>query len=346
MYSFEKHARLDSSNSIYSPHVLILEGIFALHDERVMAMLDLKIFAEADPDLCLSRRLLRDVKHRGRDIEGCIKQWFAFVKPNFHRYVEPQRGVADIIVPRGVENTVAIGMVSDRIHKILSHKSLLHQLELRRLGSLAENAPLSDNCIVLRRTSQIIGINTLLLDPLTDREDFIFYFDRMACMLVEKAFELQQFRLRQISTALGIEYMGMEPAGEVSAVVVLRGGCIMEPALQRIVPACLSGRILIQTNLRTGEPELHFRKLPATIAKHSLVLLLDAQMSSGGAALMAVRVLVDHGVPEEKIVFCTYMAGRKGIARLLNVYPGVRVVVGRIVDDLEERWVEVKYLGC
>ena len=73
--------------------MLILEGIFALHDQRVLDMLDLKIFADAEPDLCLSRRLLRDVRERGRDIEGCIKQWFSFVKPNYHKYVEPQRNV-------------------------------------------------------------------------------------------------------------------------------------------------------------------------------------------------------------------------------------------------------------
>ncbi len=113
VYSFEKHARKDRTNTIYSPHVLILEGIFALHDQRVLDLLDLKIFAEADGDLCLSRRrkyyvsghqngctdatckqVLRDVRERGRDIEGCIKQWFSFVKPNFHRYVEPQREIA------------------------------------------------------------------------------------------------------------------------------------------------------------------------------------------------------------------------------------------------------------
>lgn len=94
VYSFEKHARLENTTTIYSPHVLILEGIFALHDPRVLDILDLRIFCEADGDLCLSRRLVRDVRERGRDIEGCIKQWFAFVKPNFHKFVEPQRNVA------------------------------------------------------------------------------------------------------------------------------------------------------------------------------------------------------------------------------------------------------------
>lgn len=68
-----------------------------MHDERILDMLDMKIFCEADADVCLSRRLVRDVRERGRDIEGCIKQWFAFVKPNFHKYVEPQRNVAGML---------------------------------------------------------------------------------------------------------------------------------------------------------------------------------------------------------------------------------------------------------
>jgi len=69
-------------------------------------------------------------------------------------------------------------------------------------------------------------------------------------------------------------------------------------------------------------------------------------MSSGGAALMAVRVLVDHGVPEEKIVFVTYFAGKIGVNRLLKVFPDVKVVVCRIVEDFEERWIERRYFGC
>jgi uridine kinase len=69
-------------------------------------------------------------------------------------------------------------------------------------------------------------------------------------------------------------------------------------------------------------------------------------MSSGGAALMAVQVLVDHGVPEEKIVFVTYFAGRVGLNRLTKVFPGVTVVVSAIVADFEERWVEKRYFGC
>ncbi|KAF2129593.1 uridine-cytidine kinase-like protein-like 1 [Dothidotthia symphoricarpi CBS 119687] len=346
IYSFEKHARLEKTTTIYSPHVLILEGIFALHDQRVLDLLDLKIFAEADSDLCLSRRLVRDVKERGRDIEGCIKQWFGFVKPNYYKYVAPQREIADIIVPRGIENHVAINMVSDQVRKTLADKSALHQTELRRLGKIAEDSPLSENAIVMRQTNQVKGMHTLLLDPSTSREDFIFYFDRMVALLVETATDFLPFTSTEVSTPQNKLYKGLKKSASVSAVVVLRGGSAFETGLRRTIPDCRTGRILIQTNYSTGEPELHYRALPAGIAQDGLVMVLDPQFSSGAAALMAVRVLVDHGVSEEKIVFVTYTAGRVGVNRLLSVFPDMKVVIARLGDDMENRWVETKYLGC
>ncbi|KAF2708831.1 uridine-cytidine kinase 2 [Pleomassaria siparia CBS 279.74] len=311
VYSFEKHARVEQTTTIYSPHVLILEGIFALHDPRVLDLLDLKIFAEADADLCLSRRQL-----------------------------------ADIIIPRGIENKVAISMVSAQIQKTLAHKSAQHQLELERLGNIAKDSPLSPNALILPQTNQIKGIHTLLMNPKTSSEDYMFYFDRMAALLVDKAVDLLPFTPKQVTTPQSYTYMGLTKSAEVSAVVVLRGGSAFETGLRRTIPDCRTGRILIQTNYRTGEPELHYRALPANIAQHGLILLLDPQMSSGGAALMAVRVLVDHGVPEDRIVFVTYLAGRVGVNRVLSVFPDVRVVVARMGDDMENRWVETRYLGC
>ncbi|KAI5363012.1 Putative uridine kinase, Phosphoribosyltransferase domain, AAA+ ATPase domain-containing protein [Septoria linicola] len=348
VYSFEKHARVDRTNTIYSPHVLVLEGIFALHDQRILDLLDLRIFTEADADLCLSRRLLRDVRERGRDIEGCIKQWFGFVKPNFHKFVEPQRNVADLIVPRGIENKVAISMVSDRIHKTLDEKSRQHQLELRRLGQVSEDAALSTHVSVLEQTNQVRGINTILMNPELEREDFIFYFDRLAVMLVEQAFTAGLCYKQQIvnTPVPGEVYRGLAVDGETSAVVVLRGGACLETGLKRVIPDCRIGRMLIQTNFRTGEPELHYYKLSPDLQDHKRVLLMDPQMSSGGAALMAVRVLLDHGVKESHIVFVTYMAGKDGLNRLMSVYPEIKVVISRVVGDTEARWVEQRYLGC
>lgn len=238
-------------------------------------------------------------------------------------------------------------MISDRVHKTLDEKSALHQAELRRLGKVAEDAPLSPNVIVLEHSKQVRGINTKLMEPGLDREDFVFYFDRLAVMLVEKATEPLIYRNNIVQTPVpGHSYQGLALDGIVSAVVILRGGSILETGLKRVIPDCRTGRMLIQTNFRTGEPELHYYSLSPEISSHNGILVLDPQMSSGGAALMAVKVLLDHGVREDKIVFVTYTAGTQGLRRLMSVFPDIKVVVCRIVEDLERRWLESRYLGC
>jgi len=155
-----------------------------------------------------------------------------------------------------------------------------------------------------------------------------------------------RFKELVVETPAGYTYRGLEAKGEVSAVAVLRGGAAFETALKRVIPDCKMGRMLIQSNVRTGEPELHFLKLPEDISTHESVLLLDAQMSSGGSALMAVQVLLDHGVEQEKIVLVTYSAGRMGLHRLTMVFPEISVVLCSVVPDIEERWVEKRYFRC
>ncbi|KAI9745601.1 MAG: Uridine kinase [Claussenomyces sp. TS43310] len=332
IYSFSKHQREKATTSIYSPHVLILEGIFALYDPRVLNLLDMKVFCEADADTCLSRRILRDVEERGRDIAGCIKQWFSFVKPNFERYVEPQRKVA--------------AMVTQYIERKLVEKSATHRADLRKLGKACEDEPLSQNVHLLQQTNQLKGMNTIIQSSDTTAEDFIFYFDRLAALLVEYAMNDIFFIPATVETPTGNKYKGLKARGEVSAVIILRAGAAFETGLKRVIPDCRTGRVLIQSNIRTGEPQLHYLKLPEDIGSHDSVLLLDPQMSSGGAALMAVQVLVDHGVSQEKILFITYFAGRSGLNRLTKVFPDVKVVVCSVTTDHEERWIESHYFGC
>ncbi|KAG5937859.1 hypothetical protein E4U53_008125 [Claviceps sorghi] len=346
VYSFQKHQRLDHTTTIYSPHVLILEGIFALYDPRVVEMIDMGIYCEADGDTCLSRRIIRDIRERGRDIEGCIKQWFAFVKPNFEKFVEPQRKVADLIVPRGIENRVALDMMVQFVERKLSEKSAHHREALARLEATCKDQPLSNTVVPLDGTPQLNFMNTVLQDVETSSEDFIFYFDRLAALIIEQALNNVQFTSLMIETPQGRQYKGLKSKGEVSAVIVLRGGSAFEPALRKTIPDCRTGRLLIQSDSLTGEPELHYLRLPEDIHAHESVLLLDTQMASGGAALMAVQVLVDHGVSLRKIVLATYSAGRVGLHRLTTVFPEITVVVCNILQDQEERWVEKRYFRC
>ncbi|CAH0054173.1 unnamed protein product [Clonostachys solani] len=346
VYSFAKHQRLEETTSIYSPHVLILEGIFALYDPRVLDLIDMGIYCEADADTCLSRRILRDVRERGRDVEGCIKQWFGFVKPNFEKYVEPQRKVADLIVPRGIENRVALEMMVQYIERKLFEKSTHHREALSKLEMECKEQPLSERVVVVNETPQLKFMNTILQNIDTDAEDFIFYFDRLASLIIEQALNNVQFKSWDVETPQGNKYAGLVSKGEVSAVICLRGGSAFESALRKTIPDCRTGRLLIQSAYSTGEPELHYIRLPEDIHEHESVLLLDTQMASGGAALMAVQVLVDHGVALDRIVIATYSAGRVGLHRLTTVFPEVTVVVCNILDTQEPRWVEQKYFRC
>ncbi|GJC78971.1 uridine-cytidine kinase-like 1 [Colletotrichum liriopes] len=273
--------------------------------------------------------LLRDVKERARDVEGIMKQWFKFVKPNFEKVMELRSGSLIHYIERKL------------IEKSTHHRAALTQLELA-----AASDPLSDRVVILDQTPQLRGMCTIIQDIDTSAEDFIFYFDRLACLLIEQALNNVQFREKTISTPQGHKYNGLQATGDVSAVLVLRGGAAFETALKRVVPDMRTGRVLIQSNVRTGEPELHYLKLPDNIDEHESVLLIDTQMASGGAALMAVQVLVDHGVAQEKIVLACYAAGRLGVHRLAKVFPGITIVLCNMLPDIEDRWVEKKYFRC
>ncbi|CAG7920824.1 unnamed protein product [Penicillium olsonii] len=346
VYSFADHQRQPQTTTLYSPRVIILEGILALHDPRIVEMLDVKIFVEADMDVCLGRRILRDVRERGRDIEGIVKQWFDYVKPSYTRFVEPQRSISDIIVPRGIQNKTAIDMVVKHIQRKLQEKSESHTEELHRLGLIAAKVDLPSNVHVLPSTPQFVGMNTILQNPESEQEDFVFYFDRLASILIERALDMTSYVSTKVETPQGNEYLGLHPTGEVSAVAILRGGSCLETALKRSIPDCITGRVLIQTNESNEEPELHYLKLPPRIEEHSTVILMDSQMSSGSAALMAVRVLLDHGVSQDRIVFVTCAAGERGLKRLVAVFPKIHVIVGRIEEEGEPRWIEKRYFGC
>ncbi|KAJ6262011.1 Phosphoribulokinase [Drechslerella dactyloides] len=369
VYSFEKHQReRDKTTTIYSCHVLILEGIFALYDPRVLELLDMKIFVDTDSDICLARRLARDVKSRGRDVRGALQQWHRFVKPNFELYVRPQMKNADIAIPRGIDNITAIGvwlqclrstivtsnanggtrrvdMVVKHIQRALRTKSEAHLKKIAELGERVLEKPLTDNVTVLEQTPQLRGIHTILQDRMTNREDFIFYFDRLSSLLVEKAMDRMTFTTQQVLTPLDRPYMGLRCASAICGVVILRSGGVFEIGLKRVVPDCKIGRLLLQSNIRTGEPELHHLKVPPNIGKHQ-VLLLDPQIASGAAALMAVRVLKDHGVEEGNIVFLTYMATKVGLGRLNAVFPELKIVAASVEEEWAGRWIDEKYFGC
>jgi len=111
VYDFKTHKRLEETQNLPAANFVILEGIYALYEKRMRDLMSLKIFVQTDDDIRLGRRMLRDRQERGRDIEGILNQYFKFVKPSYDEYIKPTMKKADIIVPHGAKNQVAIDLI-------------------------------------------------------------------------------------------------------------------------------------------------------------------------------------------------------------------------------------------
>lgn len=119
VYDYTKHNRSGDVVEVSPSNIILLEGILVLADERLRNMTDIKIFVDADADERILRRVLRDVKERGRDIENIIDQYLTTVKPMHYLYVEPTRALADIVINSG-KNPVAFEMMKNNIEKIIA----------------------------------------------------------------------------------------------------------------------------------------------------------------------------------------------------------------------------------
>ncbi len=120
-YDYANHRRADTEEIITPPDVLILEGIHCFHDERLLKLMYLKLYMNVDADICLLRRIERDILERGRSIDSISDQYKRTVRPMFEQYIRNYINLADVIVARGGKNAriveILAGYVSDELHK-------------------------------------------------------------------------------------------------------------------------------------------------------------------------------------------------------------------------------------
>ncbi|XP_034394032.1 uridine-cytidine kinase-like 1 [Cyclopterus lumpus] len=297
-------------------------------------LLDMKIFVDTDSDIRLVRRLRRDISGRGRDIEGVIKQYNKFVKPAFEQYIEPTMRLADIVVPRGGCNMVAIDLIVQHVHSQLEERELSVRAAL---ASAHQAQPLPRTLSVLESTPQVRGMHTIIRNKETSRDEFIFYSKRLMRLLIERALSFLPSQVHVVQTPQGEDYEGRAFHGKrITGVSILRAGETMEPALRAVCKDVRIGKILIQTNQDTGEPELHYLRLPKEIGEDH-VILMDCTVSTGAAAMMAVRVLLDHDVQEDKILLVSLLMAEMGVHSVAYAFPQVKIIttaVDKKVNDL------------
>ncbi|MFB6247164.1 MAG: uridine kinase [Salinibacter sp.] len=119
VYDFTTHTRRDETETVEPRPVIIIEGILVLAESMLEERMDIKIYVDAADDIRLMRRIRRDIQERGRSIEGILRQYERTVRPMHLEFVEPSKRAADIIIPRGGHNRVAIQMVMSRIQDLL-----------------------------------------------------------------------------------------------------------------------------------------------------------------------------------------------------------------------------------
>ncbi|VUZ54561.1 unnamed protein product [Hymenolepis diminuta] len=388
-YDFSTHSRVAKTRTLYGANVVIFEGIMAFCYPELSKLLDLKIFVDTDSDERLSRRLLRDICIRGRQIEDVLLQYETTVKPAYDTYIAPTMSMADIIIPGGGENAVAIDLIVRVVEKRLKEQS--HHLrseqanglrqsfsQLRLNGStafaVAKNA--SDGCgdsensagstpgtpegtttfpwgdgsnphidpaiiparvNVLPVTPESRCLHTMLRDRNTNQDAFIFYAERLMRPVCEFAYRLLPYEDIVVDTPQGIPYCGrrLVPGTKICGVSILRAGEAFEPSLTVVCKDVRLGKILIQTNPETLEPELHYLRLPSDI-KDCYVMLMDTTVASGAAAIMAMRILVEHDVPEDHIILVSLIMAIQGVHSVAYTYPNAHIVTSAIDPGLTD----------
>jgi uridine kinase len=123
VYEFATHSRSTRTRRIEPADVVVVDGILLLSDPNIRAQCDVKVFVDADPDIRLIRRIRRDTAVRGRTLESVLDQYLTTVQPMHLQFVEPSKRYADVIVPRGGSNTVAIEMIVAKIHRRLQTRA-------------------------------------------------------------------------------------------------------------------------------------------------------------------------------------------------------------------------------
>lgn len=119
VYDYEQHTRSNQTIRLNPKDVILVEGILILEDERLRNLMDIKVYVDTDDDIRIIRRIKRDMVERGRTLDSIIHQYLSVVKPMYTQFIEPTKRYADIIIPEGGSNLVAIDLMTTKIDSIL-----------------------------------------------------------------------------------------------------------------------------------------------------------------------------------------------------------------------------------
>ncbi|KAF5370189.1 hypothetical protein D9757_010628 [Collybiopsis confluens] len=230
-------------------------------------------------------------------------------------------------------------------------------------NSSANNRTLPPSVFTLPPTAQLEALYTIIRNKDTSRGDLLFYSDRIIRLLVEEGLNHLPVIKKSVVTPTGATYDGVGFEGKICGVSILRAGEAMEAGLREVCRSMRISKILIKGALKhlvymgrrinswdgfqdeeTAQPKLFYSKFPQDIAKR-YVLLLDPMLATGGSAMKAVDVLMEHGVGEERIIFINLISSPEGLKTFCAKFPRLKVITGWIDQGLNEKAYIIPGLG-
>ncbi|CAL5370150.1 unnamed protein product [Camellia sinensis] len=328
-YDVKSHKCVEPERKVNPSDVIILEGILVLQDPRVRDLMNMKIFVDtdcvllsnnpsydftsADSDVRLARRIQRDTTDRERNIENVLDQYTKFVKPSFDEFILPSKKHADIIIPRGADNDVAIDLIVQHIRTKLGQHDLWFNFSVH----------------------PGLYVGCTLLYVMSEQQNMTLFSMQTDSFVVEHGLGHLPFTEKQIITPTEdlyiLEWFSAKGCvGSQSSEV----GESMENALRACCKGIKIGKILIHGEGNNGR-QLIYEKLPADISSRN-VLLLDPVLASGNSAIKAVSLLLSKGVAESNIIFLNLIAAPEGIHAVCKKFPKLKIVTSEIDMSLNK----------
>lgn len=362
-YNFALHKRDETKTAdLDIADVIIVEGILTFYDPTIRDMMHMKVFVDEDADICLSRRIRRDVESRGRSVESILTQYARFVKPAYEEFILPTKRYADMIMPRGGDNVVLIDM-------IIKHIALkIRQDDLRKLYP---------GLVVMADSFQMRGLHTIIRDRHATRDDIVFYSNRLMRLLVEEGLGLLPFRRKPVITSSGGTYYGVGFVAGLAAISLLPAGVTMESSLRAVCNTVRIGKMMIRSANRHSErggagaglasggngglgigggggdsvvggvgrgndvggdarsDEVTYENLPEGLSERH-ILVLAPVLNSGRACEKAVERLIEVGCHEDRIIVLSLVVAPQAVIRICSQFPNVKLVVSAVDKGLDE----------
>ena len=330
MYNFKKHARdVENCIELDVADVIIIEGILSFYDRDIRSMMHMKIFVDEDADICLARRISRDTIERGRTVDSILNQYKRFVKPSFEEFIQPTKRYADIVVPRGGDNLVAIDL-------IIKHIALkIQQSDLRKVFS---------NLVIMSDSYQARGLHTIIRSKNVDRDEIVFYSNRLMRLLIEEGLGLLPFKRKTIITPTGHRFYGVGFIAGIIGLSLMPDGGTMENSLRKICNTVGIGKMLIGDGEESNI--VKYEKLPCDL-KNKYILVLAPVMNSGTRCETALSRLIGEELQcrEDRVIILSLIVSPQAVRRICSKFTKIRLVVSAVDVGLDENGKVIPGIG-